>query len=304
MSPARRAYLAWVIVCVVWGSTYLAIRVALESIPPILMAAMRWIAAGAILIATLRIRGEPLPGPRAWPALTVLGILLLGFGNGAVVWAEQTVASGLTAVLVATVPFWMVGVDALNGPRVGLAGNAPRSDALTVRCILGLTIGFAGIVMLVWPELRAARSGREFLIGVVSTQIAAIGWAIGSSFARHRSRTAAESENVLATAAFEMLFGGIALLLVGLTLGEWARLTFTSRTALALAHLIFVGAIAGFTAYAYMLKHLPVATASLYAYINPVIAVILGALVLGEPFGLRMAVAAAVVLLGVALVRS
>jgi drug/metabolite transporter (DMT)-like permease len=158
--------------------------------------------------------------------------------------------------------------------------------------------------MLVWPELRAGRTGREFLIGVVSTQIAGIGWAIGSSFARHRGRTEAESENVLATAAFEMLFGGIALLLVGLALGEWARLTFTSRTSLALAHLIFFGAIAGFTAYAYMLKHLPVATASLYAYINPIIAVILGALVLGEPFGLRMAVAAAVVLIGVALVRS
>jgi drug/metabolite transporter (DMT)-like permease len=125
MLSMRRAYFAWAVVCVVWGTTYLAIRVALESIPPILMAAIRWIAAGAILIAALKIRGERLPGPRTWPALTVLGILLLGFGNGAVVWAEQTVASGLTAVLVATVPFWMVGVDALTGPRVGLARQAP-----------------------------------------------------------------------------------------------------------------------------------------------------------------------------------
>jgi drug/metabolite transporter (DMT)-like permease len=307
MLSVRRAYFAWAVVCLVWGTTYLAIRVALESIPPILMAAMRWIAAGAILIAALKIRGERLPGPRAWPALTVLGILLLGFGNGAVVWAEQSVASGLTAVLVATVPFWMVGVDALTGSRVGVARQVPASDPpdrLTGRCVLGLIVGFAGIVVLVWPELRSGRSGREFLVGVVSTQIAGIGWAIGSSFARHRGRTEAESENVLATAAFEMLFGGIALLLVGLALGEWARLTFTSRTSLALAHLIFFGAIAGFTAYTYMLKNLPIAMASLYAYINPIIAVILGALVLGEPFGLRMAVAAAVVLIGVALVRS
>jgi len=307
MSSVRRAYFAWVIVCIVWGTTYLAIRIALESIPPILMAAIRWIAAGAILIAALKVRGEPLPGPRAWPSLTVLGILLLGFGNGAVVWAEQTVASGLTSVLVATVPFWMVGVDALTGSRVGLARQARASDSedrLTVRRVVGLIVGFAGIVLLVWPELRAGRSGREFLIGVVSTQIAGIGWAIGSSFARHRGRAEAESENVLATAAFEMLFGGIALLLAGLALGEWARLTFTSRSSLALAHLIFFGAIAGFTAYAYMLKHLPVATASLYAYINPIIAVVLGALVLGEPFGLRMALSAAVVLIGVALVRS
>lgn len=306
MSLTRRAWVAWVVVCVVWGTTYLAIRVALESMPPLLMAAMRWIAAGAILIAGLKMRGERLPGPRAWPALTVLGILLLGFGNGAVVWAEQTVASGLTAVLVATVPFWMVGVEALTARRAGLVGGrqSDSKDGLTARRVAGLIVGFAGIVLLVWPELRVGRSGGGFLVGVVATQVAGIGWAMGSSFARHRGRTAARSENVLATAAFEMLFGGAALLVVGLSLGEWTRLTFTSRSSLALAHLIFFGAVAGFTAYAYMLKHLPVATASLYAYVNPVIAVILGALVLGEPFGLRMALAAAVVFAGVGLVQS
>src|SRR5690242_11604814 len=160
MSSTRRAYVAWAIVCVVWGTTYLAIRVALESIPPMLMAAMRWIAAGIALIAWLKWRGERLPGPRAWPALTVLGVLLLGFGNGAVVWAEQTVASGLTAVLVATVPFWMVGIDRfMSGP-----------ERLSVRRIVGLMVGFAGIVMLVWPELRDA-PGSAFLRGVVATPL-------------------------------------------------------------------------------------------------------------------------------------
>ena len=116
--------MAWVTVCIVWGTTYLAIRIALESIPPMLMAAMRWIAAGGILIAVLGLRGTTLPGPRAWPALTILGVLLLGFGNGAVVWAEQTVPSGLTAVLVATAPFWMVGIERFmfgsDGPHVML----------------------------------------------------------------------------------------------------------------------------------------------------------------------------------------
>jgi drug/metabolite transporter (DMT)-like permease len=301
-SSTRRAYFAWVVVCVVWGTTYLAIRIALESIPPMLMAAMRWMAAGSILLVALKIRGERLPGPRAWPALTVLGVLLLGFGNGGVVWAEQTVPSGLTAVLVATVPFWMVGVEALAG---GLrAGSADSKDRVTVRQIAGLIVGFTGIVMLVWPDLRLEDSRRGFLVGVASTQLAGIGWAIGSSYARRRGRTDAEDESVLAAAAFEMLFGGIALLLVGLALGEWTRLTFTPRTSIALAHLIFFGAIAGFTAYAYALKHLSVATASLYAYVNPVIAVMLGALILGEAFGLRMAAAAAVVLTGIALVRA
>lgn len=296
MAATRRAYAAWVIVCIVWGTTYLAIRISLETIPPMLMAAIRWIVAGSILIATLAVRGEKLPGPRAWPTLTVLGILLLGFGNGAVVWSELTLPSGLTAVLVATVPFWMVGIEAASR----------QGDPLTFRRVAGLAVGFVGIVMLVWPELRLDGAGvdrRGFLIGVLCTQIACLGWAIGSTYARQRGRTIAERENVLATAAFEMLFGGIALLIVGLALGEWARLAFTLRTSLALAHLIVFGAIAGFTAYAYALKHLPVATVSLYAYVNPVIAVVLGTLVLKEPFSARMGIAAAVVLTGMILVQ-
>ena len=307
MSASRRAYFAFITTCIVWGTTYLAIRIALETLPPMLMAAARWIVAGTVLAAALALRGETLPGPREWPVLTVLGILLLGFGNGAVVWAEQTVPSGLTAVLVATVPFWMVGIEACARRGAGGAGSAGSNDggghdAPGVRTVAGLIIGFSGIVLLVLPELRVD-GGRGFLIGVLSTQLACLGWAIGSSYARRRGRTHAISENVLATAAFEMLFGGIALLVAGLMLGEWSRVAFTTRSALALAHLIVFGSIAGFTAYAYALKHLPVATVSLYAYINPLIAVVLGVLLLHEPFSARMGVAAGVVLSGMALVR-
>jgi drug/metabolite transporter (DMT)-like permease len=289
----RRAYLAWVAVCLIWGTTYLGIRISLETIPPLLMAAMRWIAAGGLLILVLALRGERLPASREWPTLALLGILLLGFGNGAVVWAEQTVPSGLTAVLVATAPFWMVGCEALM----------PDGDRLTLRRVLGLVVGFGGIVLLVWPEIRLDGSGRCFLGGVISAQIACVGWSIGSSYARHRGRGRAREENVLATAAFEMIFGGIALLIVSLLLGETARLAFTPRTASALLYLIFVGAIGGFSAYAYALKHLPVATVSLYAYVNPIIAVVLGALVLREEFGVRMIIAAGIVLAGSALVQ-
>ena len=289
-----RAYGAWLAVCLIWGTTYLGIRISLETIPPLLMAAMRWIAAGGLLVVLLALRGERLPARREWPSLGVLGILLLGFGNGAVVWAEQTVPSGLTAVLVATSPFWMVGFDALM----------PDGEAITLRRVLGLVIGFGGIVMLVWPEIRFDGSGGGFLGGVIAAQIACVGWAVGSSYARHRGRGHASGENVLATAAFEMLFGGMALLVASLALHETARLTFTPRTASALLYLTFVGAIAGFSAYAYALKHLPVATVSLYAYVNPVIAVVLGTLVLKEPFSVRMIGAALVVFVGVALVRS
>ena len=289
----RRAYLAWIAVCLIWGTTYLGIRIALETIPPLLMAAIRWIVAGGLLIVVLRLRGERMPARREWPALTLLGILLLGFGNGGVVWAEQTVPSGLTAVLVATSPFWMVGIDAM------MAGG----ERLTMRRGLGLIVGFSGIVMLVWPEIRVGEGGRAFLGGVIAAQIACLGWAIGSSYARTRGRGHAKDENVLATAAFEMLFGGIVLLIVSLAMSEASRLTFTPRSAGALIYLIFVGAIAGFSAYAYALKHLPVSTVSLYAYVNPIIAVILGTLVLGEPFSARVAVAAGVVLTGMMLVR-
>jgi drug/metabolite transporter (DMT)-like permease len=287
-----RAYLAWITVCLVWGTTYLAIRIALETIPPLLMAAIRYSVAGTILAIALRVRGERLPGPRAWPSLLILGILLLGFGNGGVVWAEQTVPSGLTAVLVATAPFWITTLDVILG-----------GERLTPRRWLGLVVGFAGIVTLVWPELQVGPNRRGFLIGVIAAQIACAGWAIGSLYSRRRGHGDARDENVLATAAGEMLFGGMMLFVAAAVHREYALLTFTPRTAAALAYLIVFGAVVGFTAYAYALKHLPVATVSLYAYVNPVIAVILGVLILREPFNVRMAVAAAIVLVGMAMVR-
>jgi drug/metabolite transporter (DMT)-like permease len=186
---------------------------------------------------------------------------------------------------------------------VGIEQLTPSGERLTLRRLVGLLLGFAGIVLLVWPDITIGRGGKGFLVGVIATQIAGLGWAVGSSYARHRGLSDAHDENVLGTAAFEMLFGGFALLLAGLALGEWPRLAFTTRTTLALAHLTLFGAIAGFTAYAYALKHLPVSTVSLYAYVNPIIALVLGALLLHEPFGTRTILAAGVVFLGMALVR-
>jgi drug/metabolite transporter (DMT)-like permease len=288
-SPSKRnAYLAWIVVCLVWGTTYLAIRIALETVPPLLMAGFRWTTAGALIVIVLAARGERLPARPTWPALALLGVLLIGFGNGAVVWAEQTVPSGLTAVLVAAVPFWMVGIDRFMA--------AP--EPLTTRRVGGLLVGFAGIVLLVWPELRDA-PGSAFLTGVLATQLACVGWALGSTLSRRREHT----ENVLATAALQMLFGGICMLIAGSALQEWKTLSFTGRTTGAVIYLVLVGSVAGFSAYAYALKHLPVATVSLYAYVNPVIAVVLGTLLLGEPLNPRLAAAGAIVLVGIAMVR-
>jgi drug/metabolite transporter (DMT)-like permease len=293
MAPTsnRTAYAAWLVVCVLWGTTYLAIAIALETLPPLFMAGFRYLAAGGILIAVLKLRGEPMPEPSSWGRLAVLGVLLLGFGNGGLVWAEQTIPSGFAALLVAMTPFWMVGIDSLM----------PGSERMTRRQIVGLIVGFAGVLMLVGPEVAAAgrHAGFGFLQGVVAAEIACVGWAVGSNYARRRGR----SENVLVAAGFEMIFGGLFLVAGGSLRHEWRMVAITARTLAAWLYLVIFGGIAGFSAYAYALKHLPVSTVSLYAYVNPIIAVALGTLVLGEPFSQRIAIAALVVMAGMWLVR-
>lgn len=291
-SPRQRrlAYFAWVMVCLIWGTTYLGIRVSLESMPPALMGGLRWTIAGTLLAIYVRVRGHALPPPSRWGGILLLGFLMLGLGNGGVVVAEQWVPSGLAAVLVACSPFWMAAVEAV----------LPDGEPLRPKLVAGLLIGFSGILVLVWPDLTLdAGSHRGFLMGVIALQIAAFGWSLGSAYSRRHGR----SDNVLGTTACQMLAGGLMMVAVGTIRGEWGVLYFTSRTAVALAYLATVGAIGGYVAYTYALRHLPVSFVSLYAYINPVIAVALGVLFLGEPFDRRMAAAAALVLAGVAVVR-
>jgi drug/metabolite transporter (DMT)-like permease len=290
MRQRRLAYLAWVVVCIVWGTTYLGIRVSLETMPPMLMGGLRWLIAGALLAGYILARGEPLPPPSRWGGILLLGFLMLGLGNGGVVVAEQWVPSGLAAVMIASNPFWMAAVEA----------GLPDGDRLRANIVAGLVIGFSGIMVLVWPDLTlGAAGGRGFLAGVIALQIASIGWSLGSAYSRRHART----DNVLGTTAYQMLAGGLIMTAAGTFLGEWPHLHFTTRTAIALVYLSTIGAVGGFVAYTYALRHLPVSFVSLYAYINPVIAVALGVLLLHESFDSRMAVAAALVFAGVAVVR-
>jgi drug/metabolite transporter (DMT)-like permease len=309
MTPAshrrRLAYVAWGAVCLIWGTTYLGIRVSLESIPPALMGGLRWMLAGSLLTAYLVARGRPLPPRSQWGGIALLGFLMLGLGNGGVVFAEQWVPSGLAAVMVATSPFWMAAVEAC----------LPDGERLRKSVVLGLVIGFSGIVLLVWPDLTlGSASSRGFLAGIVALQVASIGWSIGSSYSKRHGRKAAAAtrqtegridgtDEVLGTTAYQMLAGGLIMTAVGTLRGEWAALFFTTRTTVAMLYLSTIGAVGGFVAYSYALRHLPVSFVSLYAYINPVIAVALGVLVLHEPFTWRMAIAAALVFAGVAVVR-
>jgi len=289
-APPRSAYLAWIAVCVIWGTTYLGIRVALEAVPPLLMGGIRWTVAGSLLAAFALARGERLPGVALWPSLALQGLLMLGFGNGFVNWAEQYVPSGLAAVTLATSPFWMSGVEALRSD-----GERLSRGALT-----GLILGFSGILVLVWPDLHLGDSaGLNFTLGVIALQAACLGWAIGSSYSKRHPH----GSSVFAATAVQMLFGGLMMLLAGTLAGEWPRVHLEGRGLWALTYLMLVGSIGGFVSYVYALQHLPVATVSLYAYANPLIAVVLGALVLGEPFTMRTVVSMAIVFAGMALVR-
>lgn len=286
----RLAYFAWAAVCLIWGTTYLGIRISLESMPPALMGGLRWTIAGIVLGMYVTLRGEKLPPPSRWGSISLLGFLLLGLGNGGVVFAEQWIPSGLAAVLVGTAPFWMSAVESF----------LPHGERLRPASIAGLVVGFSGIVVLVWPELSlGSGSARQFLAGVIALQVASLGWALGSSYSKRQPH----QENVLATTAYQMLAGGLIMLAAGTVRGEWNDLFFTLRTATALVYLSTLGAIGGFVAYTYALRHLPVSFVSLYAYINPVIAVALGILLLDEPFTSRMAIAALLVFAGVAVVR-
>jgi drug/metabolite transporter (DMT)-like permease len=286
----RLAYLAWVAVCIVWGTTYLGIRVSLETMPPMLMGGLRWLIAGALLAGYILARGERLPPPSRWRGIILLGFLMLGLGNGGVVVAEQWVPSGLAAVMIASNPFWMAAVEAF----------LPDGERLRANIVAGLVIGFSGILLLVWPDLTVGAAGRRgFLAGVIALQIATIGWSLGSAYSRRHAR----NDNVLGTTAYQMLAGGLIMTAAGTILGEWPHLHFTTRTSIALVYLSTFGAVGGFVAYTYALRHLPVSFVSLYAYINPVIAVALGVLLLHESFDSRMAVAAALVFAGVAVVR-
>ena len=279
------AYLAFLTVCIIWGTTYLAITVALESVPVLLVAGLRWMFAGVVMSALMLAMGRGLPGPRLWGPLAVLGFLMNVVGNGFVVYAQQYVASGLTAVLIATTPFWSALVERL----------LPNGERFTTRSLIGLGLGFAGIVVLVWPEMtNGGAGGRAFVGGVIAIQLACVGWVIGTSYARRHEL----GDNPFRSTALQMVFSGTMLLAAATWHGDWQQLSFTPRTIAAMLYLSIAGSLVAYSAYIYAIQHLPLQLVSLYAYINPMIAVTLGTLLLAEPFTPRVAVAAALVLMG------
>jgi len=280
MSPRVLVPLALIALYLIWGSTYLAIRFALASYPPFLMAGVRFLSAGAALFAFLRWRGMPSPTRKQWLNAAATGTLLLGFGNGLVCYAEQHVASGLAAVAVAAMPLFA----AVFG---GLYGQWPQRLEW-----LGLGVGFAGVILL---NLGGGMAGAP--IGAIALIVAAMAWAFGSVWSKHQEMPPA----AMNTAA-QMLTGGAVLFIGALTFGERFPLAPTTSATLALVYLGVMGSIVAFSAYLYLLNTVRPALATSYAYVNPPVAVLIGALLGGEtvhPFDL---IAMAVILAGVGLI--
>jgi drug/metabolite transporter (DMT)-like permease len=284
--------LAFAAVYLVWGSTYLAIRFAIETVPPMTMAAIRFSVAGVLLYGWSRARGAARPTARQWRDAAIVGTLLLAGGNGAVVLAEQWVPSGLAALLVATVPLWLVILDALFGSR-----SRPSRRAIT-----GLAMGFGGVALLTGsPGVGAG--GPEELLGALLVLCGSFVWAAGSLYSRY----ATTAPRPRMWVGMQMLAGSVALAALALAFGEparWDPAAISARSWWALAYLIVFGAVIGYTAYIWLLRVSTPARVGTYAYVNPVVALLLGWALAGEPLTFRSLAAGAIILGSVVVITS
>jgi drug/metabolite transporter (DMT)-like permease len=278
-------------VYLVWGSTYLAIAIAVQTLPPLLSAGLRFLSAGVVLYGWLlaRHRGAALRVGRVRLAgAALVGVLLLAGGNGLVVLSERTVPSGLVALIVASVPLWIVVFRRIAGDRIDLALAA------------GVLAGFAGVAVLVIPR---GASGEIAPVGLAMALGATFSWALGT-FASPRLRM---PRDPLASTALQMLAGGLVLIVVAVAAGESASADpsrFSTASLVAMAYLVVFGSLVAFSAYTWLLQHAPVSVVATYAYVNPIVAVVLGAIVLSEAVTPSMLVGAAVILAAVAFIVS
>lgn len=291
-APSRLALAsAFAIVYVIWGSTYLAILFAIETLPPFLMASARFFIAGVLLYAWSRVLGgAAAPSAVEWRSTVIVGVLLLLGGNGLVVWSEQRIPSGMAALLVGTVPCFMVVIDWLRPGGLRPSG----------RVVAGLALGLLGLVWLVGPD-SVMGGGRADLLGAGALVLASLSWAIGSIYSRHAPMPASP---FLGT-AMQMLAASVALFAVSAALGEPWHFDVSAvslRSLFGFVYLVVLGSIVAFSAYIWLLRVSTPARVSTYAYVNPVVAVLLGWALAGEALTARMLIAAAVIVSGVALI--
>jgi drug/metabolite transporter (DMT)-like permease len=282
-----------VLLYVVWGSTYLGIKIAIGSIPPLLMTGMRFVPAGVLLASAVALRNRRTfrrPTAAGVRDAAVVGICLIGGGMGLVSWGEQTVSSGIAALLIGLMPMWLA-----------IFGRAVFGDRLPRRAVVGTVVGITGIAILAWP---AGGPGQVDPTGLMALLVSPMSWTVGSLYAARRAVLPAPA---LFATGLEMAAGGTVVLLVGLLTGEAAGFdpgAVTPASWGALAYLLVIGSLVAFSTYAWLIGVAPLARVATYAYVNPVVAVILGWLVLGEPLTYRTLVAAAVIVTGVVLIVS
>lgn len=288
-----KVWTALLAVYIVWGSTYLAIRFGVETIPPFILAGTRFLIAGAILLIWRRAAGDTFPTPRQWLSTAIAGTLLLLGGNGILSFAEQRVPSGIAALMVGSVPLWMVLIEALR--RGGVKPGW--------RAIVGLLIGFGGIFLLIGPaELIKGTTGFDPL-GMGALIVASFLWALGSIY----SKSADMPSSSLVSTGAEMLCGSVALFIFAGLTGDWSRLNISAISTpswLGLGYLIAFGSLIGFVAYGWLLQNAPVSLVATYAYVNPIVAVFLGNLIAQEALTSRTIVAAVIIVGSVVFVNS
>ncbi len=283
-----KAFLAWINVCVIWGTTYLVIRIGVQHLPPMLFAGIRWIIAGSIFIVFMKWKGKALPKANEVVHLAIVGLALLGLGNGLVVVSEQWIPSGLTALLLSTVPFGIVGLESL----------LPKGPKLNLTIIAGLIMGLLGVFLIFKGEVKYLLVV-ENRLGILGIMMAVFFWSLGSIYSKYKK----VNVHPLMGASVQMLVAGTAMAIVGVSLGELPKITLEMKGFLSLAYLITVGSWVGYGSYIYAIAHLPLSLVATHAYVNPIIALFLGWLILDEELNLQIIIAAFVILVGVSIVR-
>ncbi len=280
-----KVWLALLALYIVWGSTYLGIKVAIETIPPFFHAGIRFLISGIILVVWQRSAGHSMPTRRQWISAAIIGTLLLLGGNGLVSWAEQFIPSGIAALIIGSVPMFLVVAEALR----------PNGVKPTWRAIVGLLIGFVGIFILVGPAEISGSTTKLNPFGVLALLGACVTWAGGSIY----SKTADLPKSSLMNTGAQMLMGSVSLFIVSLSTGElhgWDITAVSIRSIYGLSYLILIGSLVGFASYGWLLQNAPISLVATYAYVNPIVAVILGNWIGNEPLEPRIWAAAAIII--------
>ncbi len=283
------AYLALAVVCIAWGTTFLAIRIGVLEFPPFLFSAIRQVVAGVLLIGSLFLFGRiSLPNKSMLLNQAVGGFFMITIGNGLVGWAEVHVPSGIAAIICSMVPIWVILINLI----------IEKEDKPNFPIIMGLAIGLSGILLIFGNDLSEF-NGSAYTLGIIVILIANLGWAAGSIWMKRKNH----SSNPFLNAGLQMFFGGLFLLPISLIFDDYQGVQWSENVIYSLIYLILIGSVAAYACYSYAIKHLPVTIVTLYAYINPIVAIILGWLVLDEILNLRIGIAIAVTLVGIYIVN-